>query len=187
MSATPARPAAKAAGKPSATSAAAQPGRLAATWAGMAARERRLVAIAATVVGLALLWWLGLAPALHTLRQAPAQRAALQAEGQQMQRLKAEADALKAMPRMAQNEALRALETAARERLGTGGQLSVVGDRANVQLKDVPAQALADWLSDARVNARATPVEARLTRSGDTAPGAPVHWSGTLSLSLPAP
>ena len=162
------------------------PTRLGAAWARLDARERRLVAIAATVVGLALLWWVGLAPALRTLREAPAQRAALQVQAQKMQQLKAEADALKSVPRLAQDEALRALETAMKQRLGDTGQLSVMGDRANVVLKGASATALADWLSDVRVNARATPVEARLTRSGDTAPGAPVHWSGTLSLNVPS-
>ena len=164
----------------------AEPHRLAKAWAELGARERRMVVIAALVVGLALLWWVGLAPAWRTLREAPAQRAALQVQAQQMQQLKAEADALKSVPRLAQDEALRALETAMKQRLGNTGQLSVMGDRANVVLKGASAEALADWLSDVRVNARATPVEARLTRSGDTAPGAPVHWSGTLSLSVPS-
>lgn len=163
------------------------PSPLAATWARLDARERRLVAIAALVVGLAALWWLALSPALRTLREAPAQRAALQAQHQAMQRLKAEAATLKALPSLGHDDALRALETSVKQRLGVGGQLSVVGDRANVVLKDVPAAALADWLSDARLNARSTPVEARLTRSGDKAPGAPVQWSGTLSLGLPSP
>lgn len=163
-----------------------EPGRLAAAWAQLGAREKRMVILAAAVVGVALLWWVGLAPALRTLREAPAQRAALQVQAQQMQQLKAEAEALKSVPRLAQDEALRALETAMKQRLGNTGQLSVMGDRANVVLKGASAQALADWLSDVRVNARATPVEARLTRTGDTAPGAPVQWSGTLSLSVPS-
>ena len=163
-----------------------QPNPLATAWAQLGARERRLVTIATAVVGLALLWWVGLAPALRTLREAPAQRTALQAQAQEMQQLKAEADALKSVPSLGQDEALRAMETAMKQRLGDTGQLSVIGDRANVVLKGASAQALADWLSDVRVNARATPVEARLTRSGDTAPGAPVHWSGTLSLSVPS-
>ncbi|MDO5288204.1 MAG: type II secretion system protein GspM [Pseudomonadota bacterium] len=169
------------------TAAGRTPNRLVATWARMAARERRMVVLAAAIVGLALLWWVGLSPAWRTLRAAPAQRDALQVQALQMQQLQAEAQTLQAMPRMGRDEAQRALEEAVRQRLGSGGQISIVGDRANVQIKDVPARALADWLSDARVNARATPVEARLARSGDTAPGAPVHWSGTLSLSLPNP
>ena len=162
-------------------------GKLAAAWAARDARERRLIALAAGIVGLALLWWVGLAPALRTLREAPAKRQQLQIQEQQMQQLKTEADALKAMPRMAHDEALRALEAATRQRLGANGQLSVVGDRANVVLKEAPADALAHWLSDARVNARATPVEARLTRGADTSAGAPVKWNGTLSLGLPTP
>lgn len=161
------------------------PGPLATAWARMEARERRLVALAAAVVGLALLWWLGLAPALRTLRAADDQRAALQVQAQQMQQLKAEAEALKALPRMSRDEALRALEGAVKQRLGDTGQLSVVGDRANVTLKNTPADALAQWLADARINARATPVDARLTRGANAAAGAPVLWSGTLSLGLP--
>lgn len=119
------------------------PNPLAAAWARLGARERRLAALAATVVGLALLWWLGLAPALRTLREADSQRAALQVQAQQMQRLKTEAEALKALPRLSRDEALRALEAAVKQRLGATGQLSVVGDRANVALKETPADALA--------------------------------------------
>ena len=164
--------------------------RLGAAWQRLDARERRLVLIAATVVCLALLWWVGLAPALHTLREAGSQRTALEAQMQQMQQLKLEADALKALPRMTQEEALHALEAAVKLRLGASAKLNVVGDRANLVLKDTPAAGLALWLTDARVNARAVPVEARLTRSGGAAPvapGAAVNWNGTLSVSLPSP
>ena len=161
--------------------------RLGSAWAGLAARERRLIALAAGVVALALLWWLALAPALNTLRQADAQRAELQAQAQRMQALKTEAQALKDLPRLGRNEALRALEASVQQRLRPSAQLSVVGDRAQLVLKDTPADALAQWLAEARVNARALPVEARLTRGAGAAPGAPVLWSGTLSLGLPAP
>ena len=152
-------------------------------WQGLQARERRLVLAAAAVVALALLRWLGLAPALRTLREAGDQRAALAAQAQRMQQLRQEAEALKALPRMTRDEAVQALEAAARQRLGAGATVSVVGDRANVALKDAPAAALADWLADARLNARAAPVEARLTRGG--APGGTTTWSGTLALGLP--
>lgn len=160
---------------------------LAAQWARLDARERRLVSAAATVVVLALLWWLALAPAVRTLRMAGEQRQALEAQAQQMQRLQAEAEKLKALPKLSPSEALKALETAVKERLGDAGKLSVVGDRANVTLKDAPAEALAECLADARANARATPVEVRLTRAPGSAPGTPARWNGTLSLSLPQP
>ncbi len=158
-----------------------------AQWARLDARERRLVSVAVSVVVLALLWWLALAPAVATLRIAGEQRHALEVQAQQMQRLQTEAEALKALPKLSQSEALKALEAAVRDRLGSAGKLSVVGDRANVTLKDVPADALANYLADARANARATPLEARLTRAPGSASGTPARWNGTLSLSLPQP
>lgn len=162
-------------------------GRVGAAWAKLDPRERRLVGGAMLVVLLALIWWLALAPALSTLRTAGLQRQALDMQVQQMQRLQAEAETLKAMPKLGQSDALRALETAVKQRLGSGGQLNVVGDRANITLKDVPAAALAEYLADARANARAAPVEARLSRTPGAAPGTPARWNGTLSLSLPQP
>lgn len=161
--------------------------KLDALWARLDARERRLVAIAATVVVIAVLWKLALAPAVSTLRMAGGQRQALEVQAQQMQRLQAEAEALKALPRLGREEAIRALESAVKQRLGSGGQMNIVGDRANVVLKDVPANALAECLSEARANARATPVEMRLTRAPGAAPGTPARWNGTISLSLPNP
>ena len=145
----------------------------------------RLVLLAAAVLGLALLWLLAVAPALRALRQAEAQRATLAAQTEQLQRLRAEAQALQALPRLGHDEALRALEASVRQRLGSSAQLSVVGDRAQLVLRQASAEALAQWLADARANARANTVEARLTRAGDQAPGAPVLWNGTLSLALP--
>ena len=157
-----------------------------ATWAALPPRERRLITVAGAVVALALLWWLALAPALATLRAAPAQRAQLQAQAQQMQQWQREAEALKNLPPLPREAALAALEAATRQRLGTAGQLSVVGDRVQVTLKDAGAQDLADWLQDARANARAVPLDARLTRGSERAPGAPARWSGAVSLSLPS-
>ena len=80
----------------------------------------------------------------------------------------------------------------------SAAQLNVVGDRATITLKGASADALAQWLAQARSNARATPVEARLTRSATAAApagqtpvtlGRPVvampRWDGTLVLALP--
>lgn len=161
--------------------------RLRTAWAATALRERRLILLACSVVTLALLWGLGLAPALRTLHKAPALRADLQRQAQQMQQLKAEAQALQAMPRMDHTAARRALEETMRQRLGDSAQMQMLGEHAQISLTNTPAQALADWLADARANARATTLEAHLRRSDGTAPDAPAQWSGTLSLSLPAP
>jgi general secretion pathway protein M len=154
-------------------------------WTRLGARERRFVTLAAAAIALALLWLIAIAPALGVLRQASAQRAALGAQAERMQRLKQEAQALKALPRLSHDEARRALEASLKQRLGEHAQFTVTGDRATVQLKDAPAAALAGWLTDARINARAIPIEAKLQRSSSSASDAAVVWSGTLQLGLP--
>lgn len=161
-------------------------GALGLAWARLDRRERRLTGLAAGVIALALLWWLALAPALGTLRQARTERPQLEARWQQMQTLKAEADSLRALPGIRRDEAQRTLQDAVTAALGGSAQLSVSGDRAHLALKAVPADALAQWLHDARVNARAVPVQARLSRSAGSAPGASATWDGTLTLALPA-
>ena len=159
----------------------ASPSPIAAAWSGLGARERRFVLAAAVVIA-ALLGWLALAPAIATLRQADGERAALDAQLQQMQQFKAQAEALRALPRLSNAEALKALQTSVRERLGHAGQLTVLGNRATLTLTDAGAPDLAAWLQDARVNARTVPTDARLTRSG---PANLPRWSGTLTLALP--
>lgn len=155
---------------------------LAARWNTLAPRERQWLAIGIAVVVLALLWWVALAPALQTLRSAEAQHQALDAQLQQMRSLQAQAQALQAQPRVGHDEALRALEASVAQRLAGTGQLNVVGDRATVTLRGSPPEALAQWLTQVRVNARAAPGEARLVRRAQL--GAPV-WDGTIVLSLP--
>ena len=154
-------------------------------WAGLDARERRLIGLAASVVGLALLWWIALAPAVTTLRQAATQRQELESQALQMQALQTEAETLKALPKLSGDQATAALEAVVKQRLGASAQMNLVGDRANLSLKDVPADALAEFLAEARSNARAVPVEMRLTRSPGAAPGTPARWNGALSLGLP--
>ena len=62
-------------------------------WATLSGREQRLLGWGACVLLLATLWWVGIAPALQILKEAPAQQAALDAQWQHMQALQAEADA----------------------------------------------------------------------------------------------
>jgi general secretion pathway protein M len=154
-----------------------------ARWAALDSRERTLVVAAASVVGVALLWWIGLAPALNTLRQADAQHRALAAQVQKMQALQAQAQNIQSQPKISRDDSMRALEASVKG-LGTTAQLSVAGDRATVTLRNIAADALARWLSQARVNAHAIPSEARLTRSAVT-PAGPAAWDGTVVLSLP--
>jgi len=177
---------------------------LRARWAAMEARERQLVGIAAAVIGLALLWWIAFAPALRTLREAPAEHAKLDAQLQQMTTLQAQAKALQSQPKANRDEAMRALEGSVRGGLGPTAQIQQqgAGEGVNVIIKAVPAEVLAQWLAQARGNARAVPREVHLTRGAVGAPNAPAaapsaatgaggdgakaNWDGTLVMSLPA-
>ncbi|MGH8820687.1 MAG: type II secretion system protein GspM [Rhodoferax sp.] len=155
---------------------------LQAQWDGLAARERTLVRGALALVAAAVLWWLCLAPALHTVRTAGAEHRNLQAELDQMKSLQVQARSLQAQPRLGYDAALRALQASV-QALGTRAQMSMTGERATVTFRGVPADALAQWLVQVRVNARALPTDAHLTRR--RADRGVAQWDGTLVLSLP--
>ena len=153
---------------------------LRARWAGLAPREQALVGAAAGLVLLALLWWVLVGPALATLRSADAQHRALDQQLQQMKRLQVQAKAMQAQPRQNPDDAMRELEAAIRQQLGVSARYSIAGERVTVGLTNTPPQALAQWLTQVRTNARAIPGEAKLTRN--PAGG----WDGSLVLTLPA-
>ena len=189
-------------------------------WPELAPREQRMVLIAGALVALALVWWVALAPALRTLATAPAAHAELDAQLQQMAALQIQAKALQSQPRANREDALRALETSVRQGLGPNAQIQVAGAGAGegvlVTLRATPADGLAQWLAQARGNARAVPREVHLTRTQGGAPvpgrsagaftsgpGAAnaaaanaaaaaaaadtrVRWDGTLVMNLPA-
>ena len=148
-------------------------------WRSVPPREQRLVLLAGGLIGLALLWWLALAPALKVLKAAPAQHRALDAQLQHMQRLQAQARSLQSQPVLSNDAALLALEAALKP-LGTAAQMNVQLDRASVTFKAVSSEALAQWLATVRQNAHTAPAEAHLVRN--PAGG----WDGTLVLNLGA-
>jgi len=150
---------------------------LTARWQGVSTRERRLVLLAVALVLAALLWWVGVAPALSTLRAAEGQRRLLDAQLQQMRDLQAQAKALQAQAPLAADEARRLLEASVKP-LGATAQLTLAGERATVTLKGVSADALAQWLVQVRLNVRSVPSDARLVR------GANGTWDGTLTLNI---
>lgn len=140
--------------------------------------ERRLILIALAVISAALLWLVAFAPALKILKEAPNEHLALDAKLQNMRNLSAEAKQLQSQPKLSFDEAQKALQSSVTQRFGTTGQLNLVGERATLTLKNASAEELAMWLAQARLNARALPVEVKLTRSNDA-------WNGSLVLSLP--
>ena len=145
-------------------------------WAVRSARDRRLLGLAGTVLGLFITWSLAVQPAWRTLQVAPVQRVALDGQWQAMQRLAAEAKDLRAAPPVSIEQSSAALR-AATERLGDHGRLAMQGERAVLTLQGVSTSQLRDWLAEARSGARARPVEARLTRAAQ-------GYSGTVVVAL---
>lgn len=146
-------------------------------WLGASARERQMLSFAAALLLGAVLWWVGLAPALATLRQAQSQRPLLEAQLQQMRQLEAQVKALQAQPRVNQEDARRLLEASLKSLSGTA-QLTQSGERFTVTLKGAPADALAQWLAQLRLTVHSAPTEARLVRNSAGS------WDGTLVLGI---
>ena len=145
-------------------------------WAELPARERRLVGLAAGLVGIFLLWTLAVQPAWRTLREAPARLDVLDAQWQGMQRLALEAAELRAAPPISAAQSAAALK-AASERLGAQGKLVLQGERAVLTLTGASTEQLRGWLAEARSGARARPVEATLSRG-------PQGYSGTIVVAV---
>jgi general secretion pathway protein M len=159
-------------------------------WAGLGAREQRLAGIAGLIVGIALLWWVAIAPALSTLRTTGQQHAAIDSQLQSMRVLANQARDLRANRPLSYEESLRNLESSVKQTLGSGATLAVTDNRASVNLRAVNADALALWLNQARINARVVPSEMRLTRTAtagaSTSTSTVSSWDGTMVLTLPA-
>lgn len=154
---------------------------LRARWATLAAREKLMVAAAAAVVAFGVVWMIAIGPALATLRTAQEQRLALDMQVQRMINLQAQAQTLQAQPKLGRDEAMRQLEQSVRQRLGTTARVMISGDRVTITLAGAQADALAQWLAQARTTARTLPGEAHLTRNaGGT-------WEGSVVLALPRP
>jgi general secretion pathway protein M len=157
-----------------------------ARWQALSPREQRGVSVLGALLGVLLFWSIAIAPALNTLRDSDNRRAQIGQQQTHMLALQAQAQALKARTLLSRDEALRSLQSLTP---GAQMQLNVQGDRVTVQLKAVPATTLASWLTQARNQAQALPVEAHLTRN--TTGTTPVSnanvvvWDGNLVLSLP--
>jgi len=147
-------------------------------WMKLAPRERRLVAAGVAALGLMIVWMIAIGPAWRTLRDAPRQMDALDAQMQQMQRLAGESRELRAAPTVSPSQAGAALR-AASDRLGPKAGLSLQGERATLNLTGIQGPQLAAWLGEARSAARARVVEAQLSRG-------PEGYSGSIVMTVGA-
>jgi general secretion pathway protein M len=149
-------------------------------WAQRAPREQALLRAAGTLVALAALWWLALAPALKTVRSFESAYTQQAAQLQTMRSLQAQAQSLQASPTLSAAAAIQALQASVQADLGAKATLSMAAGQATITLQDTSPEALAQWLAHARSQAHAVPQAASLRR---TAQG----WSGSITLALPAP
>lgn len=138
-------------------------GALRARWGALGERDRRMIGLAAVVLGAFLLWSVALQPAWRTLRDAPAQRDALDAQLQAMQALAAEVKQLRDAPALSAEQAAAALR-ASSDRLGGKARLTLQGDRAVFTFNGVSSTQLREWLAEVRAGARARPIGAQLSR-----------------------
>lgn len=150
---------------------------LRAWWTKLAPRERRVVAFGLGLLALALVWMLALRPALAVVRDTPARIAVLDEQLQQMQRMALEGKELRGAPRLPPAQAQAALKVAT-DALGATGRLTLAGDRATLSLTNASGDQLRRWLVDARTNARARAVEAKLTRGA-------AGYNGSVVVALP--
>ena len=152
---------------------------LQARYAKLDARERQMVLAIGGLLAFLLVWLLLVRPAWKTLDDAPALRAQADAQLLQMQAISNEARQLRALPPVPQSVAEQVLK-AATDELGGKGKLSVQNDRAILALTGANGEDIRKWLLQARGGARARPIEAMLTRTGD-------GYNGTLVVAIGSP
>lgn len=146
-------------------------------WRALGERDRLMITAAGVVVAAFVTWTLAIAPALATLRTAPAQIDVLDAQLQSMQNMAVETVELRKIAPVAAIQAQEALK-AATARLGEAkARLSIQADRATLSLTGITGEELRNWLAEARSGARARPVEVKLDRG-------PSGYTGTLVVTL---
>ena len=135
-----------------------------ARWQGLSARERLLVSILLGLFGIWLFISIAISPALRTLNSAQQQRAEVAQQVVQMRALQQRAQELQKTKPLSRDESIRGLQSIT----PTGNpalQMTIQGDRVMVQLKNLSASQLANWLAQARSNAQALPDEVHISRS----------------------
>jgi general secretion pathway protein M len=148
-------------------------------WGAFAPRERVMVGAMAAALAFLVVWLVAVRPAWRTLSESPAKRAQADAQLFEMQGIATEAKQLRALPPLTPSAAEQALKTAT-DRLGAKGKIVVQTDKATLTLTGATGEDIRQWLAEARSGARARPIEANLTRSGD-------GYNGTLVVALGQP
>lgn len=152
-------------------------------WQQRPVRERRLM-LAGSVLVLAIgVWQVVLGPAWSVWRSAPERQRQLDAEMRQMLDLQAEARQLHAAPPLARDKAIMELRASAQQLLGPGVELQEQNNLLRVTIQAASAEALAQWLAQARSQSQARTVQADLQRQ--EAGSSEVLWRGQIQMRMP--
>lgn len=137
-------------------------------WVAMSGRERRLVILAASIVGLAVMWLALLRPALRTLRTAPGEIAQLQSTLRTAQVQAQELSSLAAAPAVvAQTNDLRGTLGDWLRDHDVQGQVTALPGSVTLNVNHLKPQTLLDLAQVARHDWGATVTQAQLTRGAD--------------------
>jgi general secretion pathway protein M len=151
-------------------------GRIQEIWRTLALRERIAVAVAALFLVVFFIWLIAIYPAWKTVRDTPKKIDYIEQQIQRLNRLALEASEFRREPPVPPSQAENAIRVAT-GRLGERGRVTLQGERATVSLTNVRTEELSAWLSEVRSAARARPVEAELSRSGE-------GYSGNIILNM---
>ncbi len=134
-------------------------------WQSRSSKEKTLLVVTVLMVMLLLLWRILLGPALSTVLNAKAKHAALDVQIQQMKELQNQARVFQLKPKLGPEQTKLVLESLTQQHFGAGGQVRATGDQVAVVFRNVPAEALSQWLLQARLKANVLPGEAHLNRN----------------------
>lgn len=154
-------------------------------WQGLNARERLLVSVLLGLFGVWLFVSIAISPALRTLNASESQRAEVAQQVVQMRALQQRAQELQRTKPLSRDESIRSLQSIT----PTGNpalQMTIQGDRVMVQLKNLSASQLANWLAQARNNAQALPDEVHISRSFSSSVSASTSVSASSGVNAPS-
>jgi general secretion pathway protein M len=147
-------------------------------WLRASAREQVALRIAATMLVLALVWWVGLQPALKTLKNARTQAPVVRAQYEQMLQLQAQAAAMRAQVQQPVSDPKAVLQDSI-STLEKNARVALAGERATVSFKQARPADLAFWLEQVRLKAHSNVLEMHMTQAAGL-------WSGSVLVQLPA-
>lgn len=150
---------------------------LRARWDQSSPREQMALRLALAVLLLAAVWAVALRPAWTALRSAQAQAPQVRAQYIEVLQGQAQAQALRAQATAPSGDP-RALVQASIATLGPTARLVTLGGQLECTFQDADAAALAQWLTQIRLQARTRPVQAHISQSAG-------RWSGRVLLELP--